>query len=249
MKNVLYILMMILYSVAMCSGATTIFQISDNLDSNGSGVVTGSTEVETTGLYRQSDGMTSSGTGPSGYNAINVGSEYGGGEIWRAVTTFDLSDIPVAPVGFAYQVTDISIKLEVSGGTNDNRPATEIDFYEGAFNSGSLPGSADATQLFNHGSGTFVTVSLGATSLGPTPVSSFSTFTLTMDAPDAVLDPGNNYYTFGSGIGPNIGFGGTSAVNLSPELIITVETIAIPEPSTAFLTAIFGLSALWIRRR
>lgn len=248
MNKYYVILSTLICSVVVSSGAT-IFQLSDNLASNGSGAVTGSSEVETTGLYRQSDGMTSSGTGPSGYNAIMVGSEYGGGDIWRSVTTFDLSDIPVAPAGFVYQVTDVSFKLEVSGGTNDNRPATEIDFYEGAFNSGALPGSADASHMFNDSSGTFVTVSLGATSLGLNPVTSFSSFTLTMDAPGAVSDPGSNFYTFGSGLAPNIGFGGTNAANLSPELVITVETVAVPEPSTAFLTAVLGLSALWIRRR
>lgn len=220
------------------------FQLSDNLATDGSGNAGSGVNVETTGLYRQSDGAAGN---PSGFNAILVGSQYGdANNIYRGVLNFDLSGLPAAAAGFEYQVTDVSLRLEVSGGTNDNRPATLIDFYGGSFETGALPGAAAASVLFNESNGTFVTTSLGVPTLDLT---TDSNFFITLDAPLAQNDPGSNFYTFGSGSGPNIGFGGTTAIVLAPELQISVNLVAsVPEPSSALLL-MSGMACVCIGRR
>lgn len=231
------------------SGQT--FRLSDFLAPDGSGTVVGvantgfsPSDVETTGNFRQSDGVAGD---PSFFNAILVGSNYGGPDIYRSVLTFDLSSLPTAPAGFSYQVTDLSLTLEVSGGTNDGRPATLIDFYEGSFATGALPGAADASVLFNSPNGTFVTTSLGTPSLD---LNTDSSVSITLDARNAAANPGSNFYTFGSGGGPNIGFGGTSAIQLAPELGLTFELVAsVPEPSSVLFLLSSFVGVLGIRRR
>lgn len=244
-----YIFLSVLLSTN-CSFAQT-FTLGDNYSSNGDGTVvgvsgttTGNSLIEGTGLYRQSDGASGN---PSFYNAIMVGSEYGGGDVWRAVTTFDLNGLDIigggvnaAPAGFEYQVDEIRLIVEVSGGNDDPfgsppnpRPATQIDFYEGSFPTGVLPGTNDGTQLFDDPSDSFITVTISNSALD---LNSDTSYTLTWDAPGAALDPANNFYTFGSGLSPNnIGFSGTNFVEKSPELEIDYSLVAVPESSSALL--------------
>lgn len=233
-----------LFSVSNIYGATYI--LGDYYNSNGNGVVVGvsgtgntPTEVETTGLY---DPNGNAGN-PSGYNAIAVGNIYGGGVNYRSVTTIDLSGLAPAPAGFEYVLNSLTVVLEVSGGTTDGRPATTIDFYEGDFASGghiALPSTANASQLFNDPSSSFIEVDLLGLNLD---LNSATEFVFTMDAPNA---GSGEYYTLGSGQGPNIGFAGTSAIEKAPEIRIDFDLVAIPEPSTGLLAllgcSVFGLT-------
>lgn len=216
------------------------FTLGDHYSSNGDGTSVGTpntsitpTEVETTGLY---DPAGNTGD-PSGYNAIAVGAIYGG-TTYRSVSTFSLSDVPVAPEGFTYSVNSVTVSLEVSGGTTDGRPSSTINFYEGNFSTGTLP-DAKGSQLYNHISGSFVSTVLTDLTLD---LNTDSEFTFTMAAPNA--DNGE-FYTFGSGAGPNLGFTGTNAIQKAPSIIIDFDLVAVPEPSTTLLSligCIFGLS-------
>lgn len=240
-------------STLVASGQSQLFRLSDYLAPDGSGVVVGDlntgnspSDVETTGNYRQSDGVAGD---PSFYNAILVGSNYGGSDVYRSVLNYDLSSLPAAPSGFTYRVTDLSLVLEVSGGTNDGRPATLINFYEGSFEVGVLPSAANASVLFNSPNRTFVTTSLGAPILD---LNTDSSVSITLDAPNTVANPGGNFYTFGSGGGPNIGFGGTNAIQLAPELRLSfdlVQASGIPETSSTLLLFSSLIVVLGVRRR
>lgn len=227
--------------------AQTIFILGDNYSSNGDGTVTGNTPAaEITGLYNQNSNPPGATGNPSFFNAIMVGSGYGDSNLWRAVTSFDLGGIPAAPAGFSYDVTDVTLILEVSGGTNDGRPATLIDFYEGSTPTGSFSNPAVASNTFDSPNGTFVPISFGATDLD---LNSATDFSVTLDAPNAATNPGQNFYTFGSGLGPNIGFGGTNAVVKAPELQISYNLVNIPEPTTFSLFLFSTVGLITVRKR
>lgn len=237
------------FAVTASLSCAATFILSDNLSNTGSGAIEpsvsdqsgnyisgGSPLVEGTGLYNQNNSGASG--DPSNYNAIGVGGGYSGNDDWRAVMTFDLGGLPAAPTGFIYDVTDVALVLEVSGGSTDGRTPTTINYYEGAFATGSLP-VASASTFFNVPNNTFVSTSLGATSLD---LNTDSQFFITLDA-----DSG--FYTFGSGIaGNNIGFSGTSNIDKVPELRITFDLIPIPEPTSITLISL-GLFGLITRRK
>jgi len=229
-------LAILLLSSSTLPAQTLIF--GDRYNANGDGTIVGagnsspSNLVETATHYDVSTGNIVN--NPSGYNAYLVGNQYGGNPDLRLVQTFDLSGYIVPG---QVEICSLTLFMEVSG----TRPAATVNYYAGSIPTGPL-GTPIGTQSYSPSttpSGGFVPITLDPTALD---LNTMSSFTITHDAP---ISP--EYNTFGSGLAPNPGMGGTTFVEVSPYL--QIELKQVPEPAGSLLCSLLAGIFLLRRRR
>lgn len=239
----------------LASAVTFVF--GDAFASNGTGSAdnpsqgtNGFAGNQITTVYRVSDGVPGNpfngGNAGGDFSPIVVGEVFG--TQYRTTSTFDLSEISPAPAGFEYQITDITLFLEVSDtAEQDGADATVNVFANLGITTGTINAtpSASLTIPENASNGDFFSASLPTSAVD---LNTADEFTFTLDIANATQG-----VRLGSDLStpefPNVGINGTEFAQVAPRLIINADLVAVPEPSTstALLVGLTGM--LFCRRR
>lgn len=253
--------------------------LSDARASAGNGQTEGFPNASTNVVFNAATGAATnpfgSVNGTNGFQPLSVGRDFGGNLV-RSEISFNLSNLPAAPAGFEYNITNIALSIELSNNNQANGD-TPINVY--AQNgvtpadinrlTGAVPSTADAafTVLASDSPSQFLPLVNFQNPNSLLDLNTDQIFSVTLDAPN-VNGSGTDFVFLGSGLGPINGdevdsalldsdglfdgnvsqLAGTNFVQVAPRLLIDVELIAIPEPSTTSVTLI-GICSLLLRRR
>ena len=195
--------------------------------------------------------------GPFGGTFDPTAAGFVDGRVFRSGHDFDLSQLglanlpPVTP-GFQLAVTDIEVFFEISGATFDNRlmpnESVTVDIHVGdVIQDVTLPAAVQSFTV--NGSDTNLSGAFfPAISLDPSliDINNDTNFEIVLSAGGTSATTG---VIFGSSQAPGVGITGTDFVQVAPALRITVEEVAIPEPSVLSLFSLLSLTFLSQRRR
>lgn len=180
-----------------------------------------------------------------------VFSGFGPGDVYRSSLQYDLSGLPSLSGSQTWQVTDVTLFLEVAGTTFDNGvpnsgDSVDIDVIAGGdITAATLPAAAASFSIDNADESTlernFISVVLPASVLD---LNSDSSVTFLLDAGASPTTAA----MFGTSLGDDgLGISGTDFINRAPALRINAEIV--PEPSVFSLGILAGLGLLARRRR